>query len=94
MPFCNQNGIMVKKEYFCGKNEAYRLGYKKVSIFQKILKMENMDLKLSKSCLRMFLALLDQNLCVQVYPNALGKNPQNHDFCDIFAILIKMRRSI
>ena len=38
MPFCNQNGIMVKKVYFCGKNEAYRSGYKKESIFQKNIK--------------------------------------------------------
>ena len=38
MPFCNQNGIMVKKEYFCGKNEENRSGYKKGSIFQKNIK--------------------------------------------------------
>ena len=38
MPFCNQNGMMVKKVCFCGKNEAYRSGYKKVSMFQKNIK--------------------------------------------------------
>ena len=38
MPFCDQNGIMVKKMRFCGKNEAYRSGYKKESIFQKNIK--------------------------------------------------------